>query len=57
MEEISDDADDRNSLFRNIQVEGEVDVSAEGTYELTYFVVDSDGNNSNAAQLKVTVRE
>ena len=55
MEEISDDADDRNSLFRNIQVEGEVDVSAEGTYELTYFVVDSDGNRSNEEVMTVTV--
>lgn len=55
VEEISDDADDRNSLFRNIQVEGEVDVSAEGTYELTYFVVDSDGNRSNEEVMTVTV--
>lgn len=55
VDEITDDKDDRSRLFRDIRVEGDVDVSVAGTYSLTYFAVDSDGNRSNEEILTVTV--
>lgn len=56
VKEITDDKDTRERLYRNIQVEGEVNSNTAGTYELHYHVVDSDGNSSNVAVLKVTVQ-
>ena len=53
--DITDDSDDRNSLYRDIRVDGEVDANTAGTYELTYYVVDSSGNRSNEEVLTVTV--
>lgn len=57
VQEISDDKDSRDELYQGIQISGEVDTNTPGEYTLEYHVVDSDGNNSNAAQLKVTVKE
>lgn len=57
VQDISDDKDSRDELYQGIQISGEVDTNTPGEYTLEYHVVDSDGNNSNAAQLKVTVRE
>ncbi|MFQ9014722.1 MAG: immunoglobulin-like domain-containing protein [Lacrimispora saccharolytica] len=57
VQDISDDKDSRDELYQGIQISGEVDTNTPGEYTLEYHVVDSDGNNSNAAQLKVTVKE
>lgn len=57
VQDISDDKDSRDELYQGIQISGEVDTNTPGEYTLEYHVVDSDGNNSNAAQLKVAVRE
>ena len=56
VEDIQDDDDDRDALYRDIQVSGEVDVNTAGIYELSYYVTDSDGNQSNIEVLKVTVQ-
>lgn len=56
VEEITDDVDERDWLFQHIQVVGEVDTNTPGTYEVIYFVIDSDGNSSNEAVLMVTVK-
>ena len=56
VQEITDDEDSRESLYRSIQISGDVDTNTPGEYTLGYFVVDSDGNTSNTAQLRVTVR-
>lgn len=57
VESITDDEDSRESLWRNIQITGDaLDVNTSGTYELIYYVNDSDGNKSNEAKLTVTVR-
>ena len=56
VEEITDDEDSRDWLFQHIQVVGEVDVYKAGTYEVIYFVIDTDGNVSNEAVLTVTVK-
>lgn len=55
VEDITDDKDSRDSLFRNIQVDGNINSAVSGSYELTYYVVDSDGNKSNETKLLVTV--
>lgn len=56
VQDISDDKDSRDELYQGIQISGEVDTNTPGEYTLEYHVVDSDGNNSNAAQLRVTVK-
>ena len=56
VQDISDDKDSRDELYQGIQISGEVDTNTPGEYTLEYHAVDSDGNNSNAAQLRVTVK-
>ena len=56
VQDITDDQDSREELYRGIQISGEVDTNTPGEYILEYHVSDSDGNNSNTAQLRVTVR-
>lgn len=55
VEDIVDDTDSRDDLFRQIQIYGSADTQTPGVYELTYYVNDSDGNRSNEAVLVVTV--
>jgi len=55
VQEITDDKDSRESLYRNIQIEGIINSAVPGVYELIYYVVDSDGNKSNEALLMVVV--
>lgn len=54
--DIQDDVDTTNTLYRQIQIEGSVDSGVPGTYELTYYVVDSSGNESNRAVLTIVVQ-
>ena len=56
VQDISDDEDSRDELYQGIRISGEVDTNTPGEYTLEYHVVDSDGNNSNVAQLRVTVK-
>lgn len=56
VQDITDDKDSRDELYQGIQISGEVDINTPGEYMLEYYVVDSDGNTSNTAQLKVTVK-
>lgn len=53
---IVDDVDEKDSLYQRVQIDGEVNTAAAGNYELHYHVVDSAGNSSNVAVLKVTVQ-
>lgn len=48
--------DSTSDLYRKIQITGTVDVNTPGTYELTYYVVDSNGNASNGAVLTIVVK-
>ena len=56
VKDIQDDADAKDALYRVINIQGEVNINAPGTYELTYFVTDSNGNQSNHAVLTVVVQ-
>ena len=56
IKEITDDADSQETLFTEIQVDGEVDTATPGDYTLTYHVTDSNGNQSNMAVLTVHVQ-
>ena len=56
IKEITDDADSQETLFGEIQIDGDVDTATTGDYTLTYHVMDSDGNQSNAAVLTVHVQ-
>lgn len=55
VKEIQDDADNISELWHYIQVDGTLDTNVPGTYELTYYVTDSNNNISNMAVLKVIV--
>lgn len=46
VEDVSDDKDDKNTLYRHLYIDGTYDVSTAGRYELNYYVSDSDGNTS-----------
>lgn len=56
IENVTDDKDTREMLYRQIMIEGSVNPAAAGTYELIYWAKDTDGNSSNRAKLTVTVQ-
>lgn len=56
VQEITDDRDGQELLYGQIQISGEVNTAEAGSYELVYWVTDSDGNRSNEERLIVTVR-
>ena len=55
--DITDDKDDRNTLFRVIMINDYADVNTPGEYYMKYRCRDSDGNESPVAVLKVTVTD
>ncbi len=57
IESIVDDEDDTSTLYRQIRLVGEVDTSQPGEYEISYYVTDSNHNESNIEKLTVTVHE
>ncbi len=54
---VEDDYDNIYALWQDIQITGDYDVQKAGTYVLTYYVIDSAGNRSNQAKLKLTVEK
>lgn len=57
IESISDDKDETNELYRKIYLTGELNTGQAGNYEISYYVTDSDKNQSNIEKLTVTVHE
>ena len=57
VQDIQDDVDERDFLFTRIQVYGldTLDMNVPGSYELTYYLMDSEGHQSNMAILTVRV--
>ena len=55
VKDVVDDKDDRDTLFRQLHVDGTYDTTKSGTYELTYYVQDSDGNTSDPITFTLTV--
>lgn len=55
VDEVVDDKDNREQLFRRISVRGECNTKQAGTYQLGYRVTDSDGNVSAEKTLTVIV--
>lgn len=55
VETAEDDKDDINSLYAAIYIEGDYNTNIPGEYELTYYCVDSDGNESNLAKLMLII--
>ena len=53
---VSDDYDDKYTLWRDIQLSGDYDVNKEGVYHLTYYVINSQGIRSNSAKFTLTVK-
>jgi hypothetical protein len=55
VDNIVDDADNTYDLWRRINIVGEVNTAVPGTYDCTFAVMDSQGNFSNNAVLRVIV--
>lgn len=55
VEQIIDDKDTQSDLFRNVHYNQDYSLSSDGTYIITYFCIDSDGNKSNEAKLRLIV--
>lgn len=53
--DVTDDKDSREQLYGRIRLQGKVDTSKAGIYEISYSVVDSDKNQSNVEVLTVKV--
>lgn len=51
----ADDVDDVNTLYQHIHAEGEYNTGVPGTYEIRYYVSDSDGNTSEPHIFTLTV--
>lgn len=45
--DVVDDKDDRDTLYQHISAEGDYDVNTPGSYEIRYYVSDTDGNTSD----------
>lgn len=54
--DITDDKDDRSTLFRYIHVTGNYDLRTPGQYTLDYMVTDTDGNTSLPQTLTLVVK-
>lgn len=57
VESIEDDNDNVYDLWQSIRLSGEYDTARAGTYELSFYVVDSEGNMSNQAKMKIVVKQ
>lgn len=53
---VADTVDNADVLSRQISAEGAYDMNTPGTYQLQYFVIDSDGNTSDIKTLTITVQ-
>lgn len=56
VEAVADDKDDQDTLYRHVHVDGRYDVNTKGTYELRYYVSDSEGNTSDVKTFSLTVQ-
>lgn len=56
VEAVADDKDDQDMLYRHVHVDGRYDVNTKGTYELRYYVSDSEGNTSDVKTFRLTVQ-
>lgn len=52
---VVDDEDSEETLYQHIHVEGEYDTENPGSYEIQYYVSDSDGNTSDPQIVTLTV--
>lgn len=56
VEEITDDKDSQEILWKSIKMDGEFHMNDPGVYHLELYVVDTDGNKSNREKLTLTVQ-
>ena len=56
VKDVVDDKDDKDTLYKQLHVDGTYDTTKSGTYELTYYVQDSDGNTSDPITFTLTVQ-
>lgn len=56
VENAVDDKDDRSTLYQHIHVDGKYSTRTKGTYKISYYVTDSDGNASEKQKFTLTVK-
>ncbi|MDD3279901.1 MAG: hypothetical protein PHG16_13705 [Lachnospiraceae bacterium] len=56
IDSMTDDRDSSDYLAGHINLEGDMSTQTTGTKEITYYIVDSDGNQSTPAVLTLTVQ-
>lgn len=54
---VEDDVDNSDYLMRHLNVDGDYDINTAGVYELDYYVVDSEGRESNHEKMVLTVEK
>lgn len=54
---VEDDVDSSDYLMSHLKVDGDYDIDTAGVYELDYYVVDSDGKESNHEKMVLTVEK
>lgn len=54
--DVTDDKDDKNTLYRHLYIDGDYDVNTAGTYEIRYYVTDSDNHTSEPINFTLIVQ-
>lgn len=54
--DVADDKDDKNTLYRHLYIDGNYDVNKAGTYEINYYVTDSDNHTSEPINFTLIVQ-
>lgn len=57
VDDITDDKDDRNSLFQSIMIEDYPDMNTVGDYDMKFYCKDSDGNFSPRVTLHIHITD
>ena len=54
--DVTDDKDDKNTLYRHLFIDGNYDVNTAGTYEINYYVTDRDNHTSEPVNFTLIVQ-
>lgn len=56
VKDVVDDKDDKTNLYQHIHADGNINTNKKGSYKITYYVTDSDGNASEKKIFTLTVK-
>ena len=55
VENVVDDSDSREELYKHIHIDGDYSTKTPGTYTMKYYATDKNGNASNVETFTLTV--